>query len=1658
MNSYSLEDLNFRHAGKTWSNQPFNFLDHVEIQRTDTNKTHLIHLAYTLKRSYLRAGATYFMDFASSKQGQQQKKVFCFFIKILEKLAYFGTISTKKKQAKWSAGSCMSVYIEMVTSHDNDEKVIAYRFHAFYCRPVNKTVNATLHAVAEILEENKLLAEEKRREKLHYEEYQDVYAVDKYLKDICDVYNQNHKCSCTREKILLNKFQIYLDQERVVFPSYDPRNVFVLASIDENRGITQNHNFIVEGANKDQNYIGNYMKCPDLPAGEDEVLETVALVKYIFPHPHKLYKMYLPSDIQLSNFAQKYLVDYYFYQICNPTIIELKMVNIGTQSNQQNVVVLSGSESDTESVSETEGARNINAFSTMMGAQRRVQREERYMEAQQREIDEDNEYAQSRAQNTSFTHSTTQLEHDDEEEDLNESMANDYGNDAVNDAYESEGIDNSEQMNNSFGHHMAFDAANENHASEDDVVRNLRQMNNSIPGAQPAEEEALRDPRLTRVSRPGDQNNKLYLIGLKRSNLSKIYHLLFQKEQFFEEEKHETLQTTYKSLFPEIEYSSDYERWVTNAKKAYKSGFDNFFLIKHADLVRFKSKFKDNLYYYKMLHGNDPALRITNGADAVPVDNEDRGQRQLLDLQDYIFIENSAFLANNFNSSCNDDNIGDTVASILKDVLKNKSTIDDLDVIKLQWQQHLQLLKTGYLETRRNMVEEFERRTWSSKDANISKIGNKILNYYLTTGRYYRSSHCKSDYTMSIFANRIIKLLNWYDNALFVCNTHKELLLLNHSKYDAYRQELNLHFNQIYTGESATSKSFNFEKMEQLSIMNTVTTLTYQTTRADAIDGDDNDNITVFNEAPPGLFMSNKTNDPSALAAEAAFKEKLTSQTTTCKEFVRNLIDGSRENRISHSQSIGVYCGATNDKSIDCKEAMRTRFYWGTFNRYETSKKSIGLSMQKERDAKSNAKIQSVIQECTEYHHVEQARVFLVFKYIYMGLLAEPSMDCADLVFNRVTKQLKQKYNLSMPARTKERYISLCKIYTIVNALEIIFNDEDGMHAVKSERKSYKVKDENDNIISDKDHLTFEEWVKKYSSEKYTDKYGTVTFSCSNPVEYMLRENIDIQKDTIKCASFWKRLKNNGCNKDFFLYDLLDIEPYLYCTEEIAFFAMTQIQEECYNPAEFKVAQALYKVHIQNTKQMSYAVKDNNNYDFGYASFNGKLKSILMNIQSAMDVSCGQMSLHNIQAVLYNWRDRQMDVPEYYGRAKHVANNAFKVTPKFPSDCYARWNQHDNFTGDKFKMELAEMNAQGKPQRALTQSQTYPPGFYPAVKSMNIEDQNTYKVTVTDTGSVLPPASDAALNTMKANALKKTKKALLRIGDNKLLVHMHVFDSVRYGEYADPVKLAIQEVMNTQITKSAKYILGFCEKDKRGIISYPNILDIVRMKKNGAKKFKYHNSSYISNHERKINKTIMNTRVETNFGPNVECENAQFLEIKEFLNYHCCMKHLKKLPYCYDLEKAMVKSVDYESNCGLARNEMEKKVLLHMLMKKQYDNSKIIYGKISNKQSFMKYIQRLDMEEKKKQAFKKKIEDNIFYPEEAKRESDFVGNVVHVLNEEFSEENLRNTLFGSVVEVPEFDEDEDTTSTAVNMMSDYGQEDCMPDYENEGRPSKRPRT
>lgn len=523
-----------------------------------------------------------------------------------------------------------------------------------------------------------------------------------------------------------------------------------------------------------------------------------------------------------------------------------------------------------------------------------------------------------------------------------------------------------------------------------------------------------------------------------------------------------------------------------------------------------------------------------------------------------------------------------TISPLMKTELVNKHSLSDLDVLRIQM-DYLSQWVTNRRELQEKMVEKFVERVWDDDYADVSEPGRMILMWktHLRHPRVFEFR--KSDPNLSVFANRCIRVMDMFDKVLFVSSAHKALFLLNHTKYNAYDQRTTLHFNTIFTGEGATSKSFLFDTVGQMSITGTTETITYNTLRADAIDGDQLDTIQQYHEAPPGMIIKNKHVSGEQ---EAMFKNKMTEQTIKVREFWRDENTGERKNRIAKSQCIGVVMANTNDDPSDISEAMATRFFKGEFEKTENGR-PVQECQRGVRNAEKCPAAVDLKEFWLYYFHEEQMRMWTVYKFMYMGILPRPNMTAADIVYSRISSFLKKKYKLNIPPRTKERFEILCTVFTIINALEHTFNINGSKHGVQQVR-------------------TRDTRTKRRVSE-------------------------------------WKA-------KEFHPIQLLDIEPWLVCTEEIAVFSLTHISEEIVNPNEFKVITALWKIHTE-TKEYKEILIDNNgekttSQEYSYIRLKSE-KTLLTQIANAIPASAGKMSRHNIKAVLKQFEETCSDAPKY---------------------------------------------------------------------------------------------------------------------------------------------------------------------------------------------------------------------------------------------------------------------------------------------------------------------------------------------------------------------------------------------------------------------------
>lgn len=328
-----------------------------------------------------------------------------------------------------------------------------------------------------------------------------------------------------------------------------------------------------------------------------------------------------------------------------------------------------------------------------------------------------------------------------------------------------------------------------------------------------------------------------------------------------------------------------------------------------------------------------------------------------------------------------------------------------------------------------------------SPDANISEKGKIILSWAAERTPPKYNLLRKYNKNLSLFANRVIKIMEEAEQLYLISTAHKEYYQVMHARLDAYRRNFGLHLNIFQTGEGATSKSFVFDIMKEGSIKGSIDQLTYETPKSNAVDGNRNDIVTVCHEAPPGMFRASKSKVFDS-TMEAAFKERLTSQHVSCKTFYMDEATGKRSQRVTKSECIGVWMGATNDDPDDVEEALKTRFYWGNFEKQKRPDKDIDDCINGERSLSRADRIRKNI--ANEEWMEEQYRVFVIEKMIWTGVIKDVEMSAFYILKQRFKKQYHGESVRDAETRDWERIYIFARIQAICTALAAVFQVKDG--------------------------------------------------------------------------------------------------------------------------------------------------------------------------------------------------------------------------------------------------------------------------------------------------------------------------------------------------------------------------------------------------------------------------------------------------------------------------------------------------------------------------------------------------------------------------------------------------------------------------------------
>jgi hypothetical protein len=353
----------------------------------------------------------------------------------------------------------------------------------------------------------------------------------------------------------------------------------------------------------------------------------------------------------------------------------------------------------------------------------------------------------------------------------------------------------------------------------------------------------------------------------------------------------------------------------------------------------------------------------------------------------------------------------------------------------------LQQLRTLVMESQRRgepfkeiAANEF-RKLWHSESQLSSVLKHILVWKRMKDRQWYREEtghpapfYHLYDSDLSHFDNFILTKMHAIETSLQCSTSHLVLLKTLIFRLDAFRQQFNLHLNFILAGAGASSKSWALDQLTKASIPGTVEEVTYQTSKANAIDGDQNDNTVIYHEFPPALIGVEKgsisdTGDPH-------FKETLCSGKFKTKTFVF-LEDGTRANRTAVSECIGVRGGATNDPPGNIPEAMASRFnivmcpHQKRLNRGVTDVLGQPLSTQEK----------NIREEFLLSEQLEQYYVAMVNKLIYVGLLKEPNLDIAHTIFKNAVHYLEKNdvFDAKSP-RHFNRLLLTARTLTIMHA------------------------------------------------------------------------------------------------------------------------------------------------------------------------------------------------------------------------------------------------------------------------------------------------------------------------------------------------------------------------------------------------------------------------------------------------------------------------------------------------------------------------------------------------------------------------------------------------------------------------------------------------
>jgi len=358
------------------------------------------------------------------------------------------------------------------------------------------------------------------------------------------------------------------------------------------------------------------------------------------------------------------------------------------------------------------------------------------------------------------------------------------------------------------------------------------------------------------------------------------------------------------------------------------------------------------------------------------------------------------------------------------------STIDHIEISAVE--RH----SKGEFRTRREkqlfILNEFNIRVWEDPQAFVSDPIKLVLRWFRREFDPETIQPIKLRHPdMSVFGHHASDMMMVYHTLYQVASAHRECYWVLKARLDAFRHEHKLHLNAMFVGDAATSKSFLQAQLQTNSVGLTAKTLTYQTSKAGAVDHDDNHYVRLFDEVPAAFL-----HDPKNKVDEPALKMKLVEQLVSHERPHIDEETGVRTKKTGLSSCIDVLIGASNESRLAFSEALRTRFHWFESEKCMSEENSIRKCQQAMRTMKMEQKNKQT--QAINSHKFEQAYVCLIWQFIRMGAIMKPDTSIIGIVMENFGEEL-TNYGIKMDTREWARVEMLCLNLAIVRAKQILY-------------------------------------------------------------------------------------------------------------------------------------------------------------------------------------------------------------------------------------------------------------------------------------------------------------------------------------------------------------------------------------------------------------------------------------------------------------------------------------------------------------------------------------------------------------------------------------------------------------------------------------------